>query len=155
MTFHIRMATVADADLVARHRASMFHEIHKLGDDKYNELWAAAREYLAQALPSGEYVGWLVSPADEPARIIAGAGVQIRDILPRPETLGPEAIVLNVYTDPAFRRQGLAELLMSRVIEWAREAGIGRLVLHASVYGRPLYEKLGFIPTNEMRYTLL
>jgi len=27
------------------------------------------------------------------------------------------------------------------------------LVLHASQDARPLYEKLGFVPTNEMRYT--
>ncbi len=31
--------------------------------------------------------------------------------------------------------------------------GIARLVLHASPEGRSLDERLGFEPTNEMRYT--
>lgn len=146
------MATASDADIVAFHRAAMFREMHALSDERYAELKTAACAYLTRALSSGEYVGWLV---EAEGRIIAGAGVQIRAILPRPETLGPEAIVLNVYTDPAFRRQGIAELLMRRVIDWSREAGIGRLVLHASTDGRPLYEKLGFTQTNEMRYTQL
>jgi hypothetical protein len=33
------------------------------------------------------------------------------------------------------------------------ETDIVRLVLHASDEGRPLYESMGFEPTNEMRYT--
>lgn len=35
----------------------------------------------------------------------------------------------------------------------AREARVSHLVLHASSEGRPLYEALGFVATNEMRYT--
>lgn len=155
MNYHVRMATVGDAEIIARHRVGMFHEMHGLADEKRAELGAAAQAYLVRAIPAGEYVGWLVSPSDDRSRIIAGAGVQVRGILPRPETLGPEAIVLNVYTDPAFRRRGLAEMLMGHVIDWAREAKIGRLVLHASTAGRPLYEKLGFELTNEMRFSSL
>ena len=67
--------------------------------------------------------------------------------------LGPEAIILNVFTERAWRRRGLARQLMEQVIAWARAHGVVRLVLHASAEGRPLYERLGFEPTNEMRYT--
>jgi hypothetical protein len=42
---------------------------------------------------------------------------------------------------------------MRQVIAWAGEAGIHTLVLHASEAGRPLYERLGFASTNEMRFT--
>lgn len=66
---------------------------------------------------------------------------------------GRHAIVLNVYTEPAWRRRGLAELLMRRVLAWAREERLDRLVLHASQEGRRLYERLGFVATNEMRFT--
>jgi len=65
----------------------------------------------------------------------------------------PEAIVVNVYTEPAWRRRGAARTLMEQVIDWARAQGIGRLVLHASKDGRALYERLGFAPTNEMWFT--
>ena len=51
------------------------------------------------------------------------------------------------------RCRGLAETLMRRVIAWAGEAGVHTLVLHASEAGRPLYERLGFASTNEMRFT--
>jgi hypothetical protein len=41
---------------------------------------------------------------------------------------------------------------MREVIRWAGKEQLDRLVLHASDAGRPLYERLGFVATNEMRY---
>jgi hypothetical protein len=43
----------------------------------------------------------------------------------------------------------VAEASSSDVIGGAR--GVGRIVLHASAEGRRLYERLGFVQTNEMR----
>jgi GNAT superfamily N-acetyltransferase len=60
--------------------------------------------------------------------------------------------VLNVFTEPEWRRRGAAVLLMERIVEWARAERIVRVVLHASPLGRPVYERAGFVPTNEMRY---
>jgi hypothetical protein len=37
-------------------------------------------------------------------------------------------------------------------MEWAASSGLETLVLHASDDGRHLYERLGFVATNEMRY---
>ena len=88
---------------------------------------------------------------------IGGAGVQLRPILPRPRPgsddleLGPEAIVLNVYVEPAWRRCGVGDALMRAVLDALADRGIQRVVLHASNDGRRLYERLGFAATNEMR----
>ena len=41
---------------------------------------------------------------------------------------------------------------MTHVLAWTRDQAITSSVLHASDAGRPLYEALGFVPTNEMRY---
>lgn len=65
---------------------------------------------------------------------------------------GREAIVLNVFTERAWRRKGIARLLMQHVLDWASGADIDRLVLHASGEGRPLYARIGFVPSGEMRY---
>ena len=43
---------------------------------------------------------------------------------------------------------------MECIIAWCREQGFATLYLHASDAGRPLYEQLGFEPTNEMRLEL-
>ena len=43
---------------------------------------------------------------------------------------------------------------MEHLLAWCRGEGIEVVELHASDEGRPLYESLGFIQTNEMRLTL-
>ncbi len=159
-SFRIRLATTADAAVIARHRARMFQDMGQLPAAAFDPLRAAAERVLAGALLRGEYVGWLLAPDGEPDRVVAGAGVQLRDVLPHPVDLGGgevgvaagrHGIVLNVFTEPAWRRRGLAELLMRQILEWARDQRLDRLVLHASNDGRALYERLGFVATNEMR----
>jgi GNAT superfamily N-acetyltransferase len=154
----VRLAGVADAAVIAHHRAMMFRDMRTLNPGAVQPMLEAAERALTEWLASGDYVGWLASPEDRPGEIVGGAGAQRRKLLPRPHPgggllrPGPEAIILNVYTDPAWRRRGVARTLMERAIAWAREEGIARLVLHASDDGRALYEDLGFEPTNEMRY---
>ena len=156
--FAIREATVADATVLARHRVGMFRDMGDLPAEQEAPLFTAARRDLADWLASGDYSAWVASPVGRPEEIVAGAGVQLRPLLPRPDPKrgrireGREAIVLNVYTEPAYRRRGIARLLMEQVIAWVRANGIARLVLHASPDGRPLYEQLGFEATNEMRF---
>jgi GNAT superfamily N-acetyltransferase len=156
--FSVRNATVADADLCARHRAGMFRDMGELPAHLVEPLIAASRRYFEEAIPAGEYLAWLASPADRPDEIVAGAGLQLRRVLPRPQRNGPElllgvqALVLNVYTERDWRRRGLAELLMGRLLEWCEANGVANVVLHASRDGRALYEKLGFEATNEMRW---
>jgi hypothetical protein len=42
---------------------------------------------------------------------------------------------------------------MRHLLEWARDQRLDRLVLHASEEGRALYQRLGFVATNEMRFS--
>jgi GNAT superfamily N-acetyltransferase len=157
----IRRATPEDAAVIAWHRARMFQDMGQLPLPAFEALREAAERSLRAALASGEYVGWLLATEAEPDRIVAGGGVQLRHALPHPVDLGAgrvsvaggrHGIVLNVYTEPNWRRQGLAELLMRHILEWARAERLDRLVLHASDEGRRLYRRLGFVPTNEMRF---
>lgn len=159
--FRIRPATLADVPTLARHRAEMFRDIHGMPDDLCDAMAEASRRFFEVAMPSGEYLAWLAEPESSPGEVVAGAGLQLRRALPsirhRADTtevaIGPQGIIVNVFTERAWRRRGLAKLLMEQVIDGARAAGVSHLVLHASAEGRPLYEALGFRPTNEMRYS--
>jgi GNAT superfamily N-acetyltransferase len=59
-----------------------------------------------------------------------------------------------MFTEPEHRRRGLARLLMDTIVTWCRAEGLRFLYLHASDEGRPLYQSLGFVPSNEMRLQL-
>lgn len=155
--FLVREATIVDIPLLASHRAAMFRDMGRLAAERESALIRATADYLRAAVPRGEYLGWVAQSKDSPSEPVGGAGVQLRPILPRPGSagdgieLGPEAIILNVYVEPAWRRRGVGEALMRSVLTALAGGKIRRIVLHASADGRRLYERLGFVPTNEMR----
>jgi GNAT superfamily N-acetyltransferase len=136
----------------------MFRDMGELPDHLYDTLVEASRAYFTEALADGRYVGWVAVLRAPSGEIVGGAGLQLRELLPRPDTggerlvRGPQGLILNVFTERAWRRQGIADALMRELLRWGRENGIESLVLHASDDGRPLYQRLGFTPTNEMRY---
>ncbi len=150
--YRIRVATAGDAAVIARHRVAMFRDMQALDDRDAGPLHDASLDYLRDALATGAYRGWLAE--DDRGAVAAGGAVIVRPGLPRPENLrgADEAYLLNVYTDPAHRRRGLARRLMEEMLAWCRERGIARVVLHASDDGAALYASLGFEPrTNEMQ----
>jgi GNAT superfamily N-acetyltransferase len=155
--FRIRRATVRDADIVAWHRARMFQDMGDVSRDAFEILRAKARVRLKEWLDSGDYVGWLATPADQPEMVVGGAGVQLQPILPRPVNAstvgeGRQGTVVNVFTEPQWRRRGIAGLLIKEIITWSKDEHLDRLLLHASDEGRSVYERLGFIAGNEMRF---
>ena len=139
----------------------MFTDMRELPAEMFETFLVQSREALHRMFELNQYIGWLATSIDQPETIVAGAGVQLREVPPHPQpdakgkvniVSGRQATIQNVYTEPAWRRRGLAMLLMKEVISWAQKTGIDSLVLHASDDGRPLYEKLGFIATTEMRF---
>jgi GNAT superfamily N-acetyltransferase len=159
--FHIRQAVFADRPTIARHRVSLFHEIDLVSLAQLDVLQDATVAYLADAMPAGQYVGWLATPAVTPERVVAGCGVLVRNVAPFPMRWadgeegiagGRQVLVVNVYTEPEFRRLGLARRLLTTMLDWARLNGVDSVILHATDAARPLYASLGFEPTNEMRF---
>jgi GNAT superfamily N-acetyltransferase len=155
--YRIRPCTPDDAATVARHRVEMFRDMGEVPSDELaKELFDKSTVALAAILADGTYVGWVA--VDDAGKVIAGAGAHIKPQLPRIShsgsrvEAGPVPLAVNVYTDPEWRGQGVARALMRVMMDWAQARGADRIVLHASKQGRPLYESLGFNPTNEMRW---
>jgi GNAT superfamily N-acetyltransferase len=152
----IRRASVDDAAIIAKHRVTMFRDMGQVPTDAMAaELLELSTPALTATLRDGSYVGWLA--LDAKGDIVAGAGVHIKPQLPRPSAdriaVTPVPLVVNVYTEPAWRRRGLARALMITLMQWAKDQGFDRVNLHASKDGHALYVALGFVATNEMRWT--
>ncbi len=149
----IREAGPADLAVIVHHRRAMFEDMGYKDAAALDAMDAGSRPFFAQALAEGWYRGWLAQNGD--GQVVAGGGIVI---LPWPshprdaQTRRP--MIVNVYTDPAYRRNGLARRLMVAMLEWSRHEGYGTVSLHASDSGRSLYESLGFQATNEMRLQL-
>jgi len=149
----IREAAVADLEVILHHRGAMFQEMGHDDAAGLERMLVAAREYYARALRDGSYRGWLAVDVD--GRVIGGGGVGLISWPPHPQNPHPlRATIFNVYTEPGARRRGVARRLIEIMIDWCREQQFPWVHLHASQYGRPLYETMGFAPTNKMRLPL-
>jgi ribosomal protein S18 acetylase RimI-like enzyme len=148
-TLVIQRATAADAARITEHRRLMFTE-EGVGDP--TNLAASLplfTPWLEERLIRGEYIGLIAFDGETAA---ASAGLWRMPFPPGPLNQVPErAYILNVYTDPAYRRRGLAKKLVSSLLDEARTLGLHVVELHASSAGRPIYEGLGFKATNQMR----
>lgn len=149
-SFTIRQATLADAPLIVTHRRRMFEDMGIADKGLLDAQEIGFQGWLRERLETGRYRGWFAVNAA--GAVVAGAGLWLLDWPPGPTGIAPfRGYILNVYTEPAYRKRGLARGLVQAIIEWCHSQGITAISLHASDQGRPVYESLGFVPTNEMR----
>ena len=151
--YAIRRATLDDVPILVAHRRGMFEAMGYADREALAGMDAGFAEWVREKLIAEEYVGWFA--VDPDGSVACGVGVWLLDWPPTAsDPTRPRAYVLNMFTEGAHRRGGLARRLMRDVLAWCRAKGIRTVVLHASDSGRPLYDSLGFEPTNEMRLTL-
>jgi GNAT superfamily N-acetyltransferase len=148
----IRPATPADLPEILRHRRGMYESMGYTNAGALSAMLSTCEPYLASTLANGSFRCWL---AEEGPRIAGGGAILINPWPSHPYDLEcRRATILNVYVYPRFRRQGIARRLMQTMVDWCREQQFAVVYLHASDEGRPLYEKMGFEPTTEMRLKL-
>jgi GNAT superfamily N-acetyltransferase len=150
LEFRVTFAGPYDLETLVRHRLEMWREIHtdrKLDNDCSVE---ATREWIARNLLQGKLIGFVARTLDE---VVVGSGcLWIREEQPRPFTRRLEApYLMSMYTEPVYRRLGIAETIVRCAISWCKSHGYDIIYLHSSSAGRRLYDKLGFKQTNEMR----
>jgi GNAT superfamily N-acetyltransferase len=146
----IREAAPSESAIILHHRRSMFRDMGEGTVEELDRMVELGRPWLAQALADRSYRHWLALGVS--GRVVGGGGVLLCSWPPSPHfPCVQRAVILNVYTEPEFRKQGIARQIMQAILGWIQERGFGAVNLHASQEGRPLYEKLGFEATNEMR----
>jgi GNAT superfamily N-acetyltransferase len=149
----IRQATTTSTDLdaIVHHRRAMFADMGYRDEAALTTMAANFRPWLQRKMEAGEYFTWFALAPD--SSIAAGLGLWLMDWPPHMLGAGSRwrGNILNVYTEPAHRRNGLGRALMKTALAWCTANQVSPVILHASPDGRALYESLGFKPTNEMR----
>lgn len=153
MGFKIAYARPSDLDLLVEHRLRMWHDIHPEFGTKIEKSRAYTRKWIKGKLSAGELIGFIARAQDGS---VAGSGcVWLKEEAPRPSSpLHVTPYLMSMYTETGFRRQGVAREILKMALGWAKNHRHERVSLHASDYGRRLYEEFGFMPTGEMRLAL-
>ena len=117
------------------------------------DLKTALRDYYQRHMEEGTFVSWLAMDGD---KIIGTSGMSFVEKPPYftcPS--GRLGLLSSMYTDPRYRRKGIAKELLHRVVEEARAYGCGAVHITASDMGVKLYTAYGFKHNgNFMQYDL-
>ena len=145
-----RKLTEEDLDEFIRLR---IRQLREEGAAEQTDLTPALRDYYDRHCADGTFVSWL---AEAGGRIVGTSGISFVE---KPPYFGcPNgriALLSSMYTDPAYRRRGIAKTLLSRVVEEARRYGCGVVQITASQMGTLLYADFGFERNgNFMQYRL-
>ncbi len=111
------------------------------------------RRWARTQMKSNRFAGFIVDIGGEPA---ASGCVWLMQVQPRPNWKGTTAAyLLSMFTEPAHRGRGHGGRIVREAIRFAKARGIRVMLLHASPFGEPIYTRLGFERTREMRLFLV
>ena len=100
-------------------------------------------EHYKKALVDGTHFAILVM---DDGKFIGAGGVCFYNVMPTyHNSSGKKAYIMNMYTDPSYRRQGIAYKTLDMLVNVSKERGVKQISLEATDMGRPLYEKYGFV----------
>ena len=141
-----RLASIDDIEILVKMRICFLREANNINVAEEKDLRESNKEYFINSFSSGSFVAWVAIKNDE---IIATSGISFFELPPnRKCPNGKVADINNMFTYPEFRNQGIASTLFDLSVKKARERGCSKIILTATDMGRPLYEKYGFIVTN-------
>jgi GNAT superfamily N-acetyltransferase len=155
---NLREATSEDIPILTLHHRKMFEEILQskgmsMDAGAGDAMESAYRAKLSGELASGECKSWVI---EMEKAIVASGAISIVKMVPTPFDISCRmAYVHSMYTEKEQRGCGCASRIVRQAIEYCKGHGIKRMFLNASDAGRPVYEKIGFIPSPESMRILL
>ncbi len=139
-----KRATIEDIAVLTETRILVLRAANQLADDAdMQAVKEASFKYYLEALADDSHVAYLVF--DEEVFVGAG-GVSFYKVMPTYHNpTGRKAYIMNMYTKPEYRRQGIAYKTLDLLVSEAKKRGITAISLEATTMGKPLYEKYGFV----------
>lgn len=128
-------------------------QLREEGAKENIDLAPALKQYYIRHMGDGTFVSWLAFDGD---KIIGTSGMSFVE---KPPYFGCPSgkigLLSSMFTNPDYRRKGIAKELLTRVVQDAKEYGCGTVQITASDMGVKLYSNFGFVPNkNFMQYKL-
>lgn len=150
--YKFRRATIEDIPLLLECRISLLHSAVGKGDvEKWNFVEEQIEQYYKNAIPNDIHIAYLAFKGE---RCVGTGGVCFYQVLPTYyKPTGKKAYIINMYTAPEYRRQGIATQILELLVKECLCRETSYISLEATDMGRSLYEKCGFaLLHSEMQY---
>ena len=129
------------------------NQLREEGAKEDIDLKPALKDYYSRHMTEGTFVSWIAVDGN---KIIGTSGMSFVEKPPYFSCpSGKIGLLSSMFTEPDYRRMGIAKELLHRVIEEARKYGCGSIQITASDMGVKLYKAYGFVHNgNFMQYKL-
>ena len=129
------------------------NQLREEGAKEDIDLKPALLDYYTRHMKDGTFVSWLALDGNN---IIGTSGMSFVE---KPPYFGCPSgkigLLSSVFTNPNYRRNGIAKELLSRIVNEAKQYGCGTIQITASDMGVKLYTDFGFEHNgNFMQYKL-
>ena len=152
--FTIERATEKDVALALNLRRKLFREMGVPDTALLDNVKDVLNTLYCEAYRRDEIVPFIAYDEDGNPAAIAGALLKqdFPYLLFKPGYYG---WIIDVYTEPAYRGQKLASMLLEETHNWLRKKGIQEAkLISAGADARRLYQRIGYRPTWEMSLNL-
>lgn len=148
MEFVYKRAGLEDIELLVKTRVEVLRAANCLKSDAEMPLVEQqSREYYEEYLKTEAHIAYLVFHGE---RFIGAGGVSFFRVMPTYHNpTGWKAYIMNMYTNPNYRRKGIAYHTLELLIEEAKKKGVKHISLEATDMGRLLYERYGFVSMKD------
>lgn len=131
------------AELLADSRIDFLEEFWgKQADEQRQILKKSLLSYFSKTVEDGTYICFIAKDED---RFAGVGGLVIRE---QPGSFknpsGQVGYIMNMYTAPEYRRQGICTEILHLLLKEAKRRGITMFELHATKEGEQVYIKEGF-----------
>ncbi len=145
MNIEYKKMAAEDIDAVIKLRINQLTEEYAASGKQPPEgvdLETSLRDFYVRNMENGTYVSWLAFDGD---KIVGTSGMSFAEKPPYFTCpTGRLGILSSMFTDPDYRRKGIAITLLDKVVGEARDYGCGTIYITASDMGVKLYTAYGF-----------
>jgi len=155
LNLRYQTASIDDMNILIKTRIQVLRAANKLADVvDMSVIEHESYDYYKDSLVNGTHIAYLVY---NDSIFVGAGGVSFYRVMPTYENpTGEKAYIMNMYTVPQYRKQGIAIRMLDYLVKEAKARNVTFISLEATAMGKPLYEKYGFVGMeNEMCLPIL
>lgn len=142
-TVEIKQIGVNEVELLTKYRMAYLTELQGEQTSEYQTtLRKELNAFFEQALSEQRFFAFMALYKGEVISFGAMVVKKIPGDFNKPFYL--EGDILNMYTIPSARRNGVSALILKQLIDEAGKRGISKISLHTTKEGEKLYRSFGF-----------
>jgi len=155
LNLRYQTASIDNLAVLIKTRIQVLRAANKLADEvDMSMIEQESYHYYKDSLTNGTHIAYLVY---KDALLVGAGGVSFYRVMPTYENpTGEKAYIMNMYTIPQYRKQGIAIKMLDYLVKESKARNVTFISLEATEMGKPLYEKYGFVEMeNEMCLPIL